>query len=160
MQDRKEIVIRKYEESDKKAVLELHELGLRQTGSWLRDREKWDADMKDIAKAYLNAGEFLIMELNNKIVGMGGLKKIDNQTGEIKRMRVIPKLQGKGYGKLLLERLESDARRMGFKKLILNTSGKATTAIGMYLKHGYKEVGREPLEEIGTENIHYEKMLR
>lgn len=80
--------LRQYQSSDQDAVWQLHVTGLEQTGSYI-DNRKYDEDMLNIKDTYLNdGGEFFVATLDNKLIGMGGLLKTDNEIAAVKRMRV------------------------------------------------------------------------
>lgn len=149
--------IRRYKPSDRKQVYLLHKLALQQVGTYIKG--KWDDDFKSVEETYLKDGEFLVGEYQDKIVAIGALRKIDNNVGEIKRMRVLPKYQGRGFGQIILKLLENKARESGFKKIILDTTVQQPVAQKLYLKNGYKEVRRGMIGVLGIENIHFEKNL-
>lgn len=123
-------------------VVNLHKLALKHVGAYA-ECGLWDEDLKDIEGVYLNGeGEFLITVLDGKIVGMGAFRKKDEKTAEIKRMRVLPDHQRQQIGTLILQKLEEEAKRLGYHKLILDTTMVQTAAQLFYLKNGYKEVGK------------------
>ena len=86
--------IRRYKKSDNKIVWNLHILGLEQFRAYLSG--KWDKDLDNIEKIYVKNGDFIIREINKKIIAMGAFKKISDKKAEIKRMRVHPDYQRKG----------------------------------------------------------------
>nr|WP_298659491.1 GNAT family N-acetyltransferase [uncultured Flavobacterium sp.] len=152
------ITLRQFEEQDKEAIIKLHIEGLKQSGSFIDDqksRKQLDRDLQDIYDTYIDkGGEFFVAKINDKIVGMGALRKIDESTAEIKRMRVNPKFQGKGIGGLILDRLIKKAKEIGYKKLILDTSTKQIVAQNLYKSRGFKESKRG--EIYGQDTIWYE----
>ncbi|WP_069804112.1 GNAT family N-acetyltransferase [Thermogemmatispora onikobensis] len=134
--------LRRYRPADQEAVERLHVTLLKETGAYL-GRGSWDDDVYAIEEHYLNnGGEFLIGECDGKIVAMGALKRTDAERAEIKRMRVLPEYQGRGYGQRLLEALEARARTLGYRLLHLDTSVLQTAAQRLYTKNGFREVGR------------------
>ncbi len=150
--------LRQYQPSDQATVWQLHVDGLKQTGSFVDDR-KYDQDLLDIEKTYLkNGGEFLVALLDNKVVGMGGFSKIDDQTAEVRRMRVNADYQGQGIGSLILETLIQKAKDLGYKKLELDTTVNMKAAIQLYEKHGFKEFKRGRAGHL--ESIFYELELK
>lgn len=150
--------VRRYHKNDQTNVIALHKLALEQAGTFA-ESGKWDEDLYHIEEVYLHDGEFLVGEINNKIIAMGALKKISEKVAEIKRMRVHPDYQGRGFGQQLLTLLEQKAKELGYKKIILDTTVKQIPAQHLYIKNGYKETYRDMIEAINTENIHYEKEL-
>src|SRR5579884_1248208 len=97
---------------------------------------------------------------------MGALKRTGPERAEIKRMRVHPDYQGRGYGQLLLNELEARARARGYRTLHLDTSILQIPAQKLYEKNGFREVGRDRYrQQVGEdayqqlEVILYEKQL-
>lgn len=118
----------------------------------------WNEDLRSIEDTYQNkGGEFLIAELDGEVVGMGALLKINNSTVEIKRMRVSKNQQGKGIGRLILNKLEDFARLNKFKRIILDTSVQQIPAQKLYEKNGFKEISRKVID--GFDSILYEKYI-
>jgi len=70
---------------------------------------------------------------------------------------VDPASQGKGYGRLLLEFAEQEARRQGFGVIRLYTNVLMTENIALYSRLGYVEMHRA--EEKGYSRIYMEKHL-
>lgn len=146
------MIIRRYRPPDKAQVRKLHVLALKASDAFSKSG-KWDKDLKDIKSVYINnGGEFLVGLLDNKIVAMGALKKISDTVVELKRMRVHPKFQRRGFGQQIYEVLEKQAKRLGYKTIQLDTTVRQVAAQKFYIKNGYKELRREthgwPLETI------------
>jgi ribosomal protein S18 acetylase RimI-like enzyme len=138
----KKIELRQYGTSDQDAAWDLHVDGLKQTGSFVDDR-KYDQDLFTIKETYLDkGGEFFVALLNNEIIGMGGLLKVNNQTAEVKRMRVSIKYQNQSIGSLILESLIQKAKKLGYKKIVLDTTENMLAAQRLYEKFGFKEFKR------------------
>lgn len=158
--------LRRYTSADQEVVEHLHVSAIQQTGAYL-GRGPWDDDVYTIEEAYLkNGGEFLIGECDGLVVAMGALKHTSPVRAEIKRMRVAPEYQGRGYGQLILEELEARAHALGYQILHLDTSILQIPAQRLYEKNGYREVGRDKYQqEVGRgayqqlEVILYEKQL-
>jgi GNAT superfamily N-acetyltransferase len=75
-------------------------------------------------------------------VACGGLQRVDESTAEIKRMWVDPQWRGVGLGKRMLSELEDHARRIGYRRVILDTNAVLTEAITMYRRAGYTDIER------------------
>jgi len=152
--------IRRYEDKDNSIVWELHWLGLEELGiKRTKEVHPWHQDLNNIESIYFeNNGEFIVGEINGQVIASGAFKKEDNETAELKRMRVHPDFQHRGFGQEILEDLEKRAKEKGYKKLKLDTGRKWTIAIKFYEKNGYKETGRQ-LFSNGYDAISYEKEL-
>ncbi|HLZ55816.1 MAG TPA: GNAT family N-acetyltransferase [Ktedonosporobacter sp.] len=149
--------LRRYTSADQEAVEYLHVFVIQQTGAYL-GRGPWDNDVYAIEEVYLNnQGEFLIGECDGLVVAMGALKRTSLERAEIKRMRVHPDYQGRGYGQLILEELEARARALGYRTLHLDTSILQIPAQKLYEKNGFREVGRDSYQQL--EVILYEKQF-
>jgi GNAT superfamily N-acetyltransferase len=82
-------------------------------------------------------GAFVVAYEDGRAVGCGGLRKLDEETGELKRMYVTPEARGKGIGKAVLAALEAEARRLGVERVVLETGIRQTAAAAMYRRAGY-----------------------
>ena len=151
------LTIRRYDERDREAVWLLHNIALQRVGVHLGNGP-WDDDLKQIREVYLDqGGEFLIGQYQNKLVAMGALRKTSEDRAEVKRMRVHPDYQGKGFGQAIYDQLENRARDLGYTTLHLDTSIKQQPAQKLYLKNGFSEVRRGMIQTL--EVIFYEKKL-
>ncbi len=149
--------LRRYTSADQQAVEHLHVFAIQQIGAYL-GRGPWDDDIYAIEEVYLKKqGEFLIGEYDGQFVAMGALKRTGPERAEIKRMRVHPDYQGRGYGQIILDELESCARALGYQTLHLDTSILQLPAQRLYEKNGFSVVGRTKYQEL--EVILYEKQL-
>jgi len=138
-----DLVIRRYEYGDLQAVIDLHNLVLTEAGAHFGDGP-WDDDLKNIESAYIDTGgEFLVGECDGRIVAMGGLQKTDPHMAKVRRMRVHPDYQRRGFGKVILDQLESRALALGFRRLFLDTSILLKGALRFYPKYGYHKTHEE-----------------
>ncbi|KAJ5082228.1 acyl-CoA N-acyltransferase [Penicillium argentinense] len=76
---------------------------------------------------------------------------------KIKNLVVNPAAQGRGYGRVLMERVEGTARHLGITALELYTNVKMYENVGMYPKMGFLESGRRV--EAGFERVYFRKEL-
>lgn len=91
------------------------------------------------------AGAFLIGNLNGVTIGCAGLRRHDEQAVELKRMYVRSNFRRQGLASALLIAVESRARKLGYRQLILETGLEQPEAIGLYLARGYS-----PMAGYGT----------
>ena len=83
-------------------------------------------------------GIVVILEVDGKPAGMGALRKLEDDVGEIKRMYVRSEYRGKGYGKQILLYLEDKAREFGYITVRLDTGALNYPARGLYEKYGFE----------------------
>jgi GNAT superfamily N-acetyltransferase len=86
------------------------------------------------------SGTFIVAWIDDVAVGCGGLRRIDDATGEIKRMFVAAEARRRGVARALLAELEATARSLGYTRLVLETGIKQPEAIALYEAHGYKPI--------------------
>ena len=75
------------------------------------------------------------------LVGMGALKTLTPEHGEIKSMRTVKAVRRTGVGSAMLRHIVGAARTLGMKRLSLETGSWAyfEGARAFYRKHGFTE---------------------
>ena len=86
------------------------------------------------------SGAFLVGYENGEPVCCGGVKRLDEQACEIKKMYVVPAARGRGVARRLLYALEDAARALGYTVARLDTGPKQVGARGLYESEGYIEI--------------------
>ena len=103
--------------------------------------QNFDDELEHLEKKYgLSHGRLYLLFVNDALAGCVGLRKLDEEKCELKRLYVRPNFRGEGYGELLLERIMGDARRIGYKYMYLDTLPFLEKAIGMYRRRGFVEI--------------------
>jgi GNAT superfamily N-acetyltransferase len=82
-------------------------------------------------------GGFLVGWVDGEPICCGGVKRLDQQTCEIKKMYVLPEFRGRGVARALLHALEGKARELGYSVARLDTGPKQRNAQGLYEAEGY-----------------------
>jgi len=85
-------------------------------------------------------GAFLVARRAGKRVGCGAVRRVDAHTGEIKRMYVSPEARGHRVGRAVLAALETEARRLGLTRLVLETGVRQPEAIALYERAGFARI--------------------
>jgi len=137
-----DFIVRRYISSDKEQVKELYALASVHSEIGYRSGP-WESDFDDIENHFLKDGEFLVGLTDNKIVAMGGCRKISDNIGQIRRMRVHPKYRRKGYAQQIIQKLEKVAKRNKMSELQLKTSTQQKMAQHFYEKNGYMKMDKE-----------------
>jgi DNA-binding MarR family transcriptional regulator/GNAT superfamily N-acetyltransferase len=87
-------------------------------------------------------GRFVVATSDGQPVACGGVQRIGEGVGEIKRMWVDPAWRGAGLGARLLRHLEGLAADLGHGVVRLDTNGVLREAITMYERAGYRRIER------------------
>ena len=109
-----------------------------------------EADLVAIEQVYLRGGDFLLGFIGERLVAMGGFKRLTDTSAELRRMRIERELQGRGYGTQLLRELERLAFQSGIRTLCLDAARRRPLTLEFYRKHGYQETGRGSYGEVET----------
>ena len=71
---------------------------------------------------------FFVMRENGRAVGMGAVKRLSGDHGEVKSMHVLSELRGRGLARVLLDHLIAAARAGGITRLSLETGAQPSFA--------------------------------
>lgn len=109
------------------------------------DLDGTDRDLNDIQGNYTDrGGVFEVTEdAEGNLLGTIGLYPIDTETVELRKMYFARDLRGKGYGQKTVARAISNARKMGFKRIYLETASVLKAAVHIYEKFGFKPTGNK-----------------
>ena len=99
-----------------------------------------DADMLDIEASYIGRGGsfHVLTDPDGAILGSVGLYPVDERTCELRKMYLVPSARGRGLGKRLLELALAESKRLGFKRIELETASVLEDAIRLYRKYGFQ----------------------
>lgn len=129
------MIIQRYEDSRKEEVREVVLEVLKEHG-FEPDRLK-DADLNDINGYYFGSGgTFFVGIVDDKVIGTAGVRKLDENWCEIRRIYLKKAFRSKGNGKKLF-RAALDFAEKNCSAVVLKTDSTLTKAIDMYLKHGF-----------------------
>jgi GNAT superfamily N-acetyltransferase len=105
------------------------------------DAAEWRAEVTP-EKVRPPHGAFLVAydDADGAALGCGGVKRLDDTTGEIKRMYTTPSGRRRGIGRALLSRLEDEARALGYASLQLETGAPQHEAVAMYESAGWARI--------------------
>lgn len=86
------------------------------------------------------AGVFLLVRAGGEVVGCGAVRSAGVDVAEIRRMWISPAMRGRGVGRALLAELESQSRRLGCRRVRLDTADELQEAKSLYSSAGYAEI--------------------
>jgi putative acetyltransferase len=100
-------------------------------------------DMDTICSIYREpSGTFLALLDDDRVVGTGAIRRLDEQTCELKRMWFLPAYRGKGYGAKMSEALLEFARSAGYTRVRLDTAPVLAAANRLYQRLGFYPIER------------------
>lgn len=129
------MLIRKFESKDQIPAKALINAGLGQYFGFVD--ETLNPDVDDIALSFVH-GCFLVGEIDGTVVATGGYKPFNDETVKIERVFVDSKLRRLGLASQLFTSLVSEAKRAGYKRMILETTSDWDSAIDFWLNNGFQ----------------------
>lgn len=87
------------------------------------------------------AGRLLLAVMDQELAGCIALRELGAGACEMKRLYLNPEFRGQGLGRKLVDRIISEAREIGYKRMCLDTlPPKMNKAISLYRALGFKEI--------------------
>ena len=104
--------------------------------------QDFDNEIDTLPGKYSLPDGFILLALSgSNCAGCIALKKLDDGICEMKRLYVRPGYRNLGIGKLLIEELVTDARKIGYSKMRLDTiENKMKDAVKLYKSFGFYEI--------------------
>lgn len=102
-----------------------------------------DREIADLPGDYGPPGGALLIAYDGSTpVGCAGLHRLGSRVAEVKRVYVRPTFRGGGVGRRLTERALRAARRLGYRRVVLDTIPTMKHAIAMYRTMGFQPTER------------------
>jgi ribosomal protein S18 acetylase RimI-like enzyme len=123
--------------------------------AWHRERHRQDLELID---RYFDAagferelaglpgdyrapdGQLLLATADGAPAGCAALRRLDGDACEMKRMYVDGQFRGTGVGRVLSDRLLTDARSLGYRRMRLDTSIRQPEAQALYRRLGFTRI--------------------
>ncbi len=105
------------------------------------DLQNYDEEILHLQQKYgLPYGRLYLAYYEGKPAGCIGLRKIDEEKCEMKRLYVRPEFRGKHIGTQLIHKIIMDAEEIGYKHMFLDTLPFLESAIHMYREWGFYQI--------------------
>lgn len=102
--------------------------------------QDYDEELKHLEGKYgFPYGRLYLAYYDSELAGCIGLRKIDGQNCEMKRLYVRSQFRGKRIGTQLIQRIIEDARQIGYSCMLLDTLPFLESAIHLYREYGFYE---------------------
>ena len=113
--------------------------------------QNFDEELETIADKYNTPGGALLIAYDNQMaIGCVALRRLDDDTAELKRLFVDPTYRGSQSGQKLLAQILEAAQKLGYKSVRLDTLAGMEAALKLYRSFGFKEIPpyrHNPLED-------------
>jgi putative acetyltransferase len=101
------------------------------------DHEVLDNPRREILE---RGGEICVAEIDDEVVGCCALLLIGENEFELAKMTVAGKARGRGIGRKLLQFAIDHARKIGARRLYLESNAKISDAIHLYEALGFRHL--------------------
>lgn len=99
-------------------------------------------DIDNIQNKYFhNDGIFLVITDDDRLIGTGAIRKLEDRVCELKRLWLLSEYHGQGLGYRMMQELLSFAREKGYERIRLETDPVyQQRAVEFYKRLGFYEV--------------------
>ena len=133
--------------------LEAHQLDIPGTAYY-------DEGLDHLSEYYREPGRvYYVLLENGTVIGGIGLAGFDGDCCEMQKLYLADSAKGRGLGYLLIDHLENEARKMGYRQVYLETHTNLQAAIHLYEKTGYRQIPKPDSIVHSTMNRFYLKQL-
>lgn len=106
------------------------------------DIQNYDEEIDHLEKKYgPPAGRLYIAYADSQAAGCIGMRRINDENCEMKRLYVKPEFRENGLGRTLIDRIISDAKEEGYRHILLDTLPFLESALRLYKTYGFYETG-------------------
>lgn len=103
--------------------------------------QNYEEELRHLEKKYgLPEGRLYLAYQDDQPAGCIGLRKMDQENCEMKRLYVRPVYRGCRLGGLLVEKILEDAKVIGYRHVLLDTLPFLQNAVHLYQKYGFYEI--------------------
>lgn len=104
---------------------------------------------------------FIATDKAGAVIGGVGIAEFDGlpNCAEVQKLYLTDKAKGKGFGKALMQAVETYAKEIGYRRLYLETHTNLESAIIFYKKRGYHQIDKPKETPHSTMNRFFLKEL-
>lgn len=105
------------------------------------DFQEYKEEVATLPGAYAPPyGRLYLAQHDGHLAGCVALRRFEEAICEMKRMYVKPEFRGKGIGRVMAEKVISDAREIGYTRMRLDTIDTMKEAIALYRSLGFRPI--------------------
>lgn len=97
---------------------------------------------RTMSELYRHLRDFFVIEIDHKVVAIGALEIFTEDLGEVRSLVVDAAFEGRGLGRLMVQRIVAEARKIGLRRIMA-----LTYVPEFFHKLGFKTVSMGSLPE-------------
>lgn len=102
--------------------------------------QRYDVELEHLQEKYgMPEGRLYLLTVDGHAAGCVGLRRINREQCEMKRLYVRPLYRGQKLADRLLLQIIADAKEEGYTSMVLDTLPFLESAIRLYRRHGFHE---------------------
>ncbi|CAL1519202.1 GNAT family N-acetyltransferase [Chitinophaga sp. MM2321] len=130
--------------ADDTQSLEQVKLLFREYANWLNvdlSFQQFEEEMSNLPGPYAApTGALFLAKVDGQVAGCVAVRSFDNSTAEMKRLFVKDTFKGRGVGKALASEAIRESKKMGYKRILLDTLAHMRPAIELYTSLGFQPI--------------------
>lgn len=124
----------------------------------------FDPELDCLSSFYLEEPQrrkYFVLWENDKVCGGIGFAEFEGfeNCAEIQKLYLSDSVKGRGYGRMLLQLAETEAGKLGYRKLYIETHTNFDVALQMYERNGYTQIEKPSTVSHGAMNRFLSKSL-
>lgn len=102
--------------------------------------QNYDDELRDPYQKYgPPLGRLYLLQIDGQSAGCVALRPLDSRRCEMKRLYVRPAFRGHALGRRMVEQIITDARAIGYQRVMLDTLPFLRSALKLYREMGFFE---------------------
>ena len=125
------------------AVAALVRSCLKENGLDIPGTAYFDKSLESLSSFYDRPGRaYYVLLEDGAVIGGIGLAEYEGDCCELQKLYLAAAARGKGTGRRLVAFIEDEARRLGYRRIYLETHSNLAAAVRLYEKAGYRLIER------------------
>lgn len=117
----------------------------------------FDPELDHLSEFYLarpDCRRYFVLWEDGRVCGGIGFAEFAgfDHCAEIQKLYLSENMKGRGYGKALLSLAETEAKKLGYKMVYVETHTNFNVAYQMYCRHGYRHIEKPAIVSHGAMN--------
>ena len=120
----------------------------------------YDETLDHLSRYYAKDGRaYYVLVKDDTVIGGIGIAEFQRDCCELQKLYLADHAKGNGIGYQMIDFIEAEARRLGYKRIYLETHSNLAPAVHIYERSGYRKIERPESVVHSTMNLFFLKDL-